>query len=94
MSTIHLRVEPLVGSGSREIIQDALTLSIRVGVPIVFDFNGVEVIVRPDSDPERLYESCQHALEMGLHVVTDHYPQRVPDRAGTSAPRRSAPTTA
>lgn len=56
-SSLYLTLHPLAGSDLNTCIREAVQVSVKTGVGVDFDFNGVHVLTGPDTDEAALSEA-------------------------------------
>lgn len=61
-SSLYLTLHPLAGSDLDTCIREAVQVSVKAGIGVDFDFNGVHVLTGPDTDEAALSKEVMAAM--------------------------------
>lgn len=76
--SVYLRLEIGAGGTPLEAIEVACRASDRVGVNVILDVNGVEVLIMPGDLPRYVHASWSKALERGAKFAASNVTPRPP----------------
>jgi hypothetical protein len=68
------RLEVMPGSMINGAVGEAIDKALVIGTAIQFEFNGVTITVRMDSDPELIHRDCSRALSGYIEKCVGPYP--------------------
>jgi len=72
MSSLYLKLECFAGGSIEKAVKEAVEVASRLGLWVIVDLNGIEVMAHPNDDPAAMWENYEKARDRGAKFVSGH----------------------